>query len=130
MAGFLELKRSKFNWPLGIPWGKLFDAPEETYPGYVGQKVIGLADNRFWWKGVYTSVHALNAFQKYIDEDGKKIANGYTLFMTWRLGYHVKLFKNRFFIEPPIGLTHWPVQTNVPQSFKLVKSKSPKYFGY
>lgn len=127
---FLEFKRSKFNWPLGIPWGKLFDASRETYPGYVRQNVIGLAYNRFWWKGLYTGVHAMNAFQKYIDEDNKKIANGYTLFMTYRLGYQVKLFKNRFFIEPSIGLTHWPVQTNVPQSFELVESKWPKYFAF
>ena len=127
---FLELKRSKFSFPLGIPWGKSFDAPGENYPGYVRQNVIGLAYNRFWWKGLYTGVHAMNAFQTYYDENNKKIANGYTLFMTYRLGYQFKLFKNRFFIEPSIGLTHWPVQTNVPKSFELKESKWPKYFGY
>jgi hypothetical protein len=127
---FLELKKSIFTWPLGIPWGPSFDAPGENYPGHVSQKVIGLAYNRFWWKGLYTAVHAMNAFQKYIDEDDKKIANGYTLFMTYRLGYQAKLFKNRFFIEPSIGLTHWPIQTNVPASFELVESKWPKYFGF
>jgi hypothetical protein len=127
---FLELKSSKFAWPLGIPWGKSFDAPGENYPGYVRQKVIGFAYNRFWWKGVYTGVHAMNAFQKYYDEDNKKIANGFTLFMTYRLGYQVKLFKNRFFIEPSIGLTHWPVKTNTPPSFQAKENKWPKYFGY
>ena len=71
---FLEFKTSKFNWPLGIPWKEL-DKQREIYPGYVRQKVIGLAYNRFWWKGAYTAVHAMNAFQKYIDEDKKKIAN-------------------------------------------------------
>ncbi len=50
--------------------------------------------------------------------------------MTCRLGYQVKLFKNRFFIEPSIGLTHWPVQKNTPQAFELKESKWPKYFGY
>jgi hypothetical protein len=127
---FLELKRSKFTWPLGIPWGPSFDAPGLNYPGYVRQNVIGLAYNRFWWKGFYTAVHAMNAFQKYIDEDKTKIANGYTLFMTYRLGYQVKLFKNQFFIEPSIGLTHWPVKTNTPQSFKEKESKWPNYFGW
>ena len=72
----------------------------------------------------------MNAFQKYMDEDNRKITNGYTLFMTYRLGYQVKLFKNRFFIEPSIGLTHWPVKTNTPQSFKLMDSKWPNYFAY
>jgi hypothetical protein len=127
---FLELKRSKFTWPLGIPWGKSFDAPGENYPGYVRQNVIGLAYNRFWWKGLYTAVHAMNAFQTYRNEDKTKITNGYTLFMTYRLGYQVKLFKNRFFIEPSIGVTHWPIKTNTPQSFELKESKWPKYFGY
>jgi hypothetical protein len=127
---FLELKRSKFTWPLGIPWGPSFDAPGENYPGYVRQNVLGLAYNRFWWKGFYTGVHAMNAFQKYINEDGKKIANGYTLFMTYRLGYQFKFFKNRFFFEPSIGFTHWPVKTNTPQSFELKESKWPDYFGY
>ncbi len=129
---FLEFKTSKFNWPLGMPWKEIVDEHRVQYnfPGYVRQNVIGLAYNRFWWKGLYTGVHAMNAFQKYIDEDNNKIANGYTLFMTYRLGYQVKLFKNRFFIEPSIGLTHWPLQTNVPQSFELVESKWPKYFGW
>lgn len=127
---FLELKRSKFTWPLGIPWGPSFDAPGENYPGYVRQHVLGLAYNRFWWKGLYTAVHAMNAFQKYINEDKKKIANGYTLFMTYRVGYQFKFFKNRFFFEPSIGLTHWPVKTNTPESFKLKDGQWPDYFGY
>jgi hypothetical protein len=127
---FLELKRSRFAYPLGIPWGKSFDAPGENFPGHVRQNVIGLAYNRFWWKGLYTAVHAMNAFQKYYDEEDKKIAKGYTLFMTYRLGYQVKLFRNRFFIEPSIGLTHWPVKTNTPAAFELKESKWPKYFGY
>lgn len=129
---FLEFKTSKFNWPLGMPWKEIVDEQRQQYnfPGYVRQYVIGLAYNRFWWKGLYTGVHAMNAFQTYRNEDKTKITNGYTLFMTYRLGYQVKLFKNRFFIEPSIGLTHWPVKTNTPESFKLKESKWPDYFGY
>ena len=131
-VAFLEFKTSKFNWPLGMPWKEIIDEQrtQYNYPGYVRQYVIGLAYNRFWWKGLYTGIHAMNAFQKYIDKDNKKIANGYTLFMTYRLGYQIKLFKNRFFIEPSIGLTHWPVKTNTPQSFKGKESKWPGYFGW
>src|SRR3982750_695903 len=29
-----EFKRSVYNWPLGTPWGKLFDGQRETYPGH------------------------------------------------------------------------------------------------
>jgi hypothetical protein len=127
---FLELKRSQFAWPLGIPWGPSFDAPGENYPGHIRQRVLGFAYNRFWWKGLYTGVHAMNAFQKYRDENNNKLASGFSLFMTYRLGYQIKLFKNRFFIEPSIGLTHWPIQKNVPPSFQLVENKWPSYFGY
>jgi hypothetical protein len=127
---FLEFKTSKFNWPLGIPWGPSLGDIAENYPGYVRQKVIGLAYNYFWWKGLFTAIHAMNAYQTYRNEDKTKITNAYTLFMTYRLGYQVKLFKNRFFIEPSVGLTHWPVKTNTPQSFKEKDSKWPKYFGW
>lgn len=48
---------------------------------------VGVASvyQRFWWKGDYTAVHAMNALQRYVDADGKKIQNGYQLFMTYRL---------------------------------------------
>lgn len=127
---FIELKRSKFSAPLGSPWGPSFDAPGETYPGYVRQNVVGVAYNHFWWKGLYTGIHAMNAFQKYYNENNKKIANGYTLFMTYRLGYQLKFFNNRFFFEPSIGLTHWPIKTNTPASFKAKDDKWPKYFAF
>jgi hypothetical protein len=129
---FLELKTSKFNWPLGMPWSEIVDEDRAQYnfPGYVRQYVLGLAYNHFWWKGLYTGVHAMNAFQTYRNEDKTKINNAYTLFMTYRLGYQFKFFKNRFFIEPSIGFTHWPIQTNVPAAFAQEESKWPKYFGY
>ena len=131
-VAFLEFKTSKFNWPLGMPWDEIVDEDREqhNFPGYVRQFIIGFAYNHFWWKGLYTGVHAMNAFQIYRNEDKTKITNGYTLFLTYRLGYQIQFFENRFFFEPSIGLTHWPVQTNVPQSFELEESKWPKYFGY
>ena len=125
-----EFKRSIYSWPIGIPWGPSFDAPGLNYPGHVRILAPTLAYQRFWWKGVYTSVHALNAFEKYLDKDNKKIGNGYTLYMTVRLGYQLRFFKNRFFFEPSIGLTYWPIRINTPESFKFVENKWPTYFGY
>lgn len=125
-----EFKRSIYSWPLGIPWGPSFDGPGLNYPGHARILAPTLAYQRFWWKGVYTSVHALNAFEKYMDEDNEKIGNGYTLYLTFRLGYQFNFFRSRFFFEPSIGLTHWPVRTNVPESFKLVENKWPSYFGW
>lgn len=129
---FLEFKTSKFNWPLGMPWEEIVDEERAQYnfPGYVRQYVLGLAYNRFWWKGLYTGVHAMNAFQTYRNEDKTKITNGYTLFLTYRLGYQFRFFKNRFFFEPSIGLTHWPIKTNTPESFKLEENKWPSYFPF
>lgn len=125
-----EFKRSIYSWPIGIPWGPSFDAPGLNYPGHARILAPTLAYQRFWWKGLYTGVHALNAFEKYMDEDKKKIGNGYTLYLTFRLGYQLRFFKNRFFFEPSMGLSYWPVRTNVPASFKLVESKWPNYFPY
>ena len=124
----IELKTWKSAWPLGIPYGDSFEAPAEKYPGHVRDFGIAVVYQRFWWKGAYTAIHAMNTLQEYTDEDNKKIQNGYMLFMTYRLGYHVQLFKNRFFIEPSVAMTHWPVKTNVPESFARLDSKWPSYF--
>ena len=124
----IEAKTWKYAWPLGIPYGKSFEAPEENYPGYIRDIGIGLVYQRFLWKGVYTSVDAMNTFQRYVDNDNRKIQNGYQLFMTYRLGYHFQLFKNTFFIEPSVAITHWPIKTNVPESFAKMDDKWPNYF--
>jgi len=123
-----EFKRSIYSWPIGIPFGPSFDAPGLNYPGHARILAPTVGYQRFWWKGVYTSVHALNAFEKYMDENKKKIGNGYTLYLNFHLGYQFKFFKNRFFFEPAIGCSYWPVRTKVPESFKLVEKKWPNYF--
>ncbi len=66
-----EFKRSIYTWPIGIPFGPSFDAPGLNYPGHARILAPTFGYQRFLWKGVYTSVHALNAFEKYIDEDDK-----------------------------------------------------------
>ena len=124
----VRFKRSIYAWPLGIPFGPSFDAPGENYPGHARILAPTLGYQRFWYKGIYTAVYALNAFEKYIDEDHKKIGNGYTLYLDFYLGYQFKFFKNRFFFEPAIGISYWPLRTNVPESFKAVEEKWPNYF--
>ncbi|KAB2877726.1 hypothetical protein F9K33_15650 [bacterium] len=124
----IEAKTWKYAWPLGIPYGKSFEAPEEEYPGYIRTFGVALVYQRFFWKGAYAAVHAMNALQKYADEDNKKIQNGYQLFMTYRLGYHFQLLKNRFFLEPSVAMTHWPINTNVPETFDKLENKWPNYF--
>ncbi len=123
-----EFKRSIYGFPIGLPFGPSFDKPGENYSGHARILAPTLGYQRFWWKGVYTSLHALNAFEKYIDENKKKIGNGYTLYLNFHLGYQFKFFKNRFFFEPAIGCSYWPLRTNVPASFKKVEKKWPNYF--
>jgi len=125
----IRFKRSIYSWPIGIPFGSSsFDAPGENYPGHARILAPTLGYQRFWWKGAYTSVQALNAFEKYMDEGNKKIGNGYTLYLDFYLGYQFKFFKKRFFFEPAIGISYWPVRTNVPESFKAVEQKWNNFF--
>jgi hypothetical protein len=123
-----RFKRSIYTWPIGIPFGPSFDAPGLNYPGHARILAPTLGYQHFWWKGVYTSVYALNAFEKYMDEHNKKKGNGYTLYLDFYLGYQFNFFKNRFFFEPALGISYWPVRTNVPESFKGVEQKWPNYF--
>jgi hypothetical protein len=109
-----RFKRSIYAWPLGIPFGRIL-APQIGY-------------QRFWWNGLHTSVYILNAFEKYMDEDGKKIGNGFTLYTDFYLGYQFKFFKNRFFFEPAIGVSYWPLRTGVPDAFKAAEHKWPNRF--
>lgn len=124
----IEAKTWTYNFPLGIPYGDDFEAPEWEYPGYIREYGVGVAYQRFLWKGLYTAIHAAGFKQKYVDTSGNKIQNGFQLFMTGRLGYHVRLFKDRFFIEPSIAVTHWPINTNTPESFAKQERGWPNYF--
>ena len=125
---FFRFKRSVYSWPIGIPFGPSFDAPGLNYPGHARILAPQIGYQRFWWKGVYTSVTALNAFEKYMDENDNTIGNGFTLYLDFYLGYQFTYFNNRFFFEPAIGVSYWPIRTNVPESFKSVERQWPNYF--
>jgi hypothetical protein len=67
-------------------------------------------------------------YKNYINSDREIIDRGFQLFLTFRLGYHIKMFKDRFFLEPNLAFTYWPINTNVPESFSELESKWPNYF--
>lgn len=123
-----RFKRSIYAWPLGIPFGPSFDKPGLNLPGHARILAPTLGYQRFWWKGVYTSLYAMNAFEKYLDADNKKLGNGYTLYLDFYLGYQFRFFKNRFFFEPAIGISYWPLRTDVPASFRSVEQQWPNHF--
>jgi hypothetical protein len=124
----LEAITWTYDAPLGIPYGPSKGSPDEAYPGYVRAYGVGLAYQRFLWKDSYSAIHAAPMFQKYIDEQNEKIQNGFQLFLTLRLGYHIRLFSDRFFMEPSVAFTHWPINTNLPESFRARESRWPNYF--
>lgn len=124
----LELKTWKYAWSLGIPYGPLKEAPEEEFPGFIREAGFAVAYQRFLWKGLYAGVHVMSAWQSFSDENGDKFDNGFQIFNTYRLGYHIKLFNNRFFLEPSVAITHRPFHTEMPESFKAFDDKWGKFF--
>lgn len=124
----LELKTWTYRWSLGIPYGPSYEAPEEKFPGSIKEYGFALAYQRFWWKGFYTGIHVMNSWQTFKDEEAQKIDKGFQIFNTYRAGYHFKLFKDRFFIEPSIAVTHRPYHSEMPASFKQLDDKWSKFF--
>ena len=124
----VEFKRSIYSWPIGIPFGPSFDGPGLNYPGHARILAPTVGYQRFWWKGVYTSLHALNAFEKYLDAYRKRIGNGFTLYLNFHVGYQFRFWENRIFFEPALGCSYWPVRTNVPAAFKAAERAWPNYF--
>ncbi|MBL8029129.1 MAG: hypothetical protein JNL74_22095 [Fibrobacteres bacterium] len=124
----LEAVTWKYNAPKGIPYGSSFDDPKNGFPGYVREAGIGIAYQRFFWNGLYTGIHAQPLYQQFKDTVDNSVQKSFTLFMTFRVGYHIKLFKNNVFIEPSLACTYWPISTNIPESFERVENKWPNYF--
>lgn len=124
----VEGKTWKYAWPLGIPYGNSFEADDQKFPGYIREYGIALTYQRFLWKGLYAQIHVMNAKQTFVDNNGKKIGNGYQMFNQYRLGYQIKLFKNVFFIEPSLAITHRPIQSKMPEAFAQLNNQWPNYF--
>jgi len=125
----LEAITWKSAWPLGINpiFNKLYGTPEEKFPGYIRDYGIGVAYQRFFWKGLYAAIHVMPMVQKFVNENGSKAGNGFMIFNTFRVGYHIKLFKDRFFIQPSVGFAGRPYHTKMPDAFKQKDDKWPKY---
>ncbi len=124
----LEFKTWKYAWPIGIPFGKSFEAEGEGFPGHIREYGVSLNYQRFLWKRVFAQVDVMPAWQTFVDDNGNKIDNGFQIFNTYSIGYHVKLFKDRFFVQPSIAMTHRPYQSRMPDSFKQVDDRWPRVF--
>ncbi len=125
----LELVTWKTAWPIGINpfFNKAYGTPEEKFPGYIRDYGPSVAYQRFFWKGLYAQVHVMSLFQDFVNEEGRKIDKGFQIFNQYRVGYHFKLFKDKFFIQPSFAITHRPYHTKMPDGFKQQDDKWPKF---
>jgi hypothetical protein len=115
--------------PMGMPMKEQLKFNESNfYPGRLRENGLGVTYQRILWKGLFTTVEILPQLKTYLDENDKKIGNGFKLFTSYHLGYHISFFKNRLFIEPQIHCQYWPIDTNIPQGFKEIESKWNNYF--
>lgn len=128
----LEAKTWKYAWPNGIHpfFNKSYGKPEEKFPGYVREYGLSVAYQRFFGKGFYAELNVMPTLQDFVNDEGEKMDNGFQVFNTYRFGYHVKLFKDRFFIQPSIAITHRAYHTELPDGFKQLDDKWSKFiFG-
>ncbi|MCF2491633.1 hypothetical protein [Dyadobacter sp. CY347] len=126
----LEVKTWKYAWPNGIhPLNKAYGKQDEKFPGYIREYGLSVAYQRFFWKGLYVELNVMPTLQNFVNK-GKKIDNGFQIFNTYRVGYHIKLFKDRFFIQPSVAITHRAYHTKMPDGFKQLDDKWSKFiFG-
>lgn len=68
------------------------------------------------------------AFQTFVNESGTKIDDGFQVFNTYSVGYHITLFKDRMFFQPSIAITHRPYQSTMPPAFKQVDDRWSRFF--
>jgi hypothetical protein len=115
--------------PMGIPlWDPLLMKESEFYPGRLRESGIGVTYQRMLWKGLFATIEILPQLKTYLDENDKKIGNGFKLYTSYHLGYHISLFKDRMYIEPQIHCQYWPIDTNTPPGFKEKDDKWNNYF--
>jgi hypothetical protein len=129
-AIIIEAITWEYRAPLGIPYSSSsYGNKEANFPGIVKDFGIGVAYQRFWWKKLYTTIHAVPMVQQYLTPNRTKIQTGFMLFTTARVGYRINLLKGKnLFIEPSVAVTHWPINSNMPDSFQKLENQWSNYF--
>ena len=119
--------------PMGITWWDgvvdKIESGTEYYDGYLRETGIGISYQRMMWKGLFASIEVLPQIQTYTDLDGNKIRNGFKLYNSYHLGYHIAFGKKkRFFIEPQVHVNQWFFDNNSPEGFKEFDDKYGNIF--
>lgn len=122
-------KTWKYAWPNGIhPFlNKAYKKPEEKFPGYVREIGVTVSYQRFLWKGLHVQLDVMPTWQIFVNDNGKKIEDGFQIFNSYRVGYHIKLFKDKFFFQPSVCMTHRAYHTQLPDGFKQLDDKWSKF---
>ncbi len=125
----LSPKTWKYAWPNGIhPFlNKAYKKPEERFPGYVREYGVTVSYQRFIWKGLYAQLDVMPTHQIFVNDNKMKNKNGFQIFNSYRAGYHIKLFKDRFFFQPSICMTHRAYHTQLPEGFRQQDDKWSKF---
>ena len=115
--------------PMGMPMQEQLKFDENNfYPGRIREIGIGVTYQRKLWKGLFAATEVMPQLKTYIDPDDNKIGNGFKLYTSYHLGYHIPFFKDRVYLEPQIHCQYWPINTNTPQAFKEKDSLWNNYF--
>lgn len=125
----IKLATWKMFAPMGMPMQEQLRFDESNYyPGRLRETGIGITYQRMLWKGLFVTTEILPQLKTYLDKDNNKLNNGFKLYTSYHLGYHVSLFKDRFYLEPQVHCQYWPIDTNTPQSFKDKDDEWNNYF--
>lgn len=122
-------KTWKYAWPNGIhPFlNDAYKKPEEKFPGYVREYGVTFSYQRFIYEGLYAQLDVMPTLQHFVNDNGKKIDDGFQIFNSYRIGYHIKLFNDKFFFQPSICVTHRAYHSQLPDGFKQLDDKWSKF---
>lgn len=125
----LSLKTWKYAWPNGIhPFlNKAYKKPEEKFPGYVREYGISVSYTRYLWEGLFADLNVMPTWQIFVNDNGEKIDDGFQIFNSYRIGYHIKLFNDLMFIQPSVCITHRAYHTELPDGFRQQDDKWSKF---
>ncbi len=125
----IKLATWKLYAPMGMPMKEQLELDEANfYPGRLRETGLGFSYQRKLWKGLFVATEILPQYKTYLDSNNKKVANGFKLYTSYHLGYHVSLLSDKVYLEPQIHCQYWPIDTNVPQAFKVMDDKWNNYF--
>lgn len=110
----------------------------KQYPGKLRVYGIGAGYQRSLWKNLSSTLYATPLLTQYYDSDYKKIQRGFQLYLRALLGYRFEFSKHHWYLEPSVEFNFWPVNTNLPESFRAIEKDLPNYsllspnlyFGY